>query len=308
MLGYIFRRIVSGVFVLWLVVTITFFLMKAIPGGPFTGEKNLPPAILHNLEARYHLDDPLWKQYADYLGNLVRWDLGPSFKEETRTVNDIINDGFPVSATIGGFSILFAVTFGVIAGVIAALRQNRWADQVLMFLATIGISVPSFIMSTLLMYILAYKLRLLPPAMWGSWKHAVMPTIALMGFTAAFITRLVRSSMLEVLGQDYMRTAQAKGLPGYMIIYRHALKNAILPAVTVLGPLAAAVLTGSLVVERIFAIPGMGTYFVNSIINRDYTVILGTTVFYCILLVAFNILVDITYGFIDPRIKLTGEE
>lgn len=306
MTQYLLRRVGTGLLVLWIVTTATFFLMHAIPGGPFTGEKALPEAVLRNLEARYGLDKPLLTQYGNYLLNLLKWDFGLSFKEPGRTVNEIIREGLPVSATLGTISIAFSVLVGVPAGIVAALRQNRWQDSAAMFVSTIVVSVPSFIMGTLLIYFFAYKLRWFPPAFWRGPEHVVLPAIALSGFPTAFIAKLVRSSMLEALGQDYMRTAKSKGLPGSLVVFRHALRNAMLPAVTVMGPLSAQILTGSLVVERIFALPGIGGYYVTSIFNRDYAVILGMTVLYSLMLICFNLLVDIAYSGIDPRIRLVG--
>lgn len=304
MLRYILSRLVSMALVLFVITTATFLLMHAVPGGPFTAEKNLPESVLKNINERYHLNDPLWKQYTDYLGNVVRGDFGPSFKYEARTVNDIIAESFPVSAELGFIAVAIAVSLGVPAGVIAALRQNRWPDYLAMFGATIGISVPSFILATLFIYLFALKLELLPAAMWDGPEYAVLPAMALAAFPTAFIARLTRSSMLEVLGQDFIRTARAKGLSGFIIIWRHALKNALIPVVTYLGPLIAAILTGSFVVESIFAIPGLGRHFVTSIYNRDYTVILGITIFYSTFLVVLNFLVDLAYAWLDPRIKL----
>lgn len=306
MLRYTLSRLVSMALVLFVITTATFLLMHAVPGGPFTAEKNLPESVLKNINERYHLNDPLWKQYTDYLGNVVRGDFGPSFKYEARTVNDIIAESFPVSAELGFIAVSIAVSLGVPAGVIAALRQNRWPDYLAMFGATIGISVPSFILATLFIYLFALKLELLPAAMWDGPEYAVLPAMALAAFPTAFIARLTRSSMLEVLGQDFIRTARAKGLSGFVIIWRHALKNALIPVVTYLGPLIAAILTGSFVVESIFAIPGLGRHFVTSIYNRDYTVILGITIFYSTFLVVLNFLVDLAYAWLDPRIKLTG--
>ena len=278
--------------------------MHAIPGGPFKKEKALPPAVQRNIEERYKLNDPLWKQYTDYLRNLVRGDLGPSFKYLGRSVNDIIRDGFPVSATLGAWAILFALVVGVPAGIISALNQNKWQDNVVMAIAIIGVSVPNFVIATLLMYVFAVKLQWLPVAMWGTPKHVILPMIALAGFPAAFFARLMRSSTLDVLSQDYIRTARAKGLSWYAVVVKHVVKNAILPVVTYLGPLIAGILTGSFVVENIFAIPGLGRYYVTSIYNRDYTTIMGVTIFYSAFLVLLNFLVDIAYGWIDPRIKL----
>ena len=302
--GYVLRRAVSVILVVFVVATGTFILMHAIPGGPFKKEKALPPAVQRNIEERYKLNDPLWKQYTDYLSNLIRGDLGPSFKYLGRSVNDIIRDGFPVSATLGAWAILFALVVGVPAGIISALNQNKWQDNVVMAIAIIGVSVPNFVIATLLMYVFAVKLRWLPVAMWGTPRHVILPMIALAGFPAAFFARLMRSSTLDVLSQDYIRTARAKGLSWYAVVVKHVVKNAILPVVTYLGPLVAGILTGSFVVENIFAIPGLGRYYVTSIYNRDYTTIMGVTIFYSAFLVLLNFLVDIAYGWIDPRIKL----
>ena len=302
--GYVLRRAISVILVVLVVATGTFVLMHAIPGGPFKKEKALPPAVQRNIEERYKLNDPLWKQYTDYLSNLIRGDLGPSFKYLGRSVNDIIRDGFPVSATLGAWAILFALVVGVPAGIISALNQNKWQDNVVMAIAIIGVSVPNFVIATLLMYVFAVKLRWLPVAMWGTPRHVILPMIALAGFPAAFFARLMRSSTLDVLSQDYIRTARAKGLSWYAVVVKHVVKNAILPVVTYLGPLIAGILTGSFVVENIFAIPGLGRYYVTSIYNRDYTTIMGVTIFYSTFLVLLNFLVDIAYGWIDPRIKL----
>ena len=308
MFKLILGRIFSMILVLWVIVTATFVLMHAIPGGPFTAEKALPEAVLKNIEARYHLNDPLPKQYVDYLGNLLRGDLGPSFKYESRTVNEIIAESFPVSAELGAAAVALSVIVGIPAGMAGALYQNRWPDHLVMLFATIGISVPSFILATVLIYTFALWLKLLPAAMWGGPEFIILPALALAGMPTAFVARLTRSSMLEILAQDYIRTARAKGLSAFTILWRHALKNALLPVVTYLGPMIAAIFTGSFVIESIFAIPGLGRHFVTSIYNRDYTVILGITVFYSALLVFMNFLVDLTYVWLDPRIKLGGEE
>ncbi len=306
MLQYTVSRFVSMLLVLFIITTATFLLMHAIPGGPFTAEKNLPEAVLKNLNERYHLNDPLFKQYTDYLANVARGDLGPSFKYEARTVNDIIAESFPVSAELGLTAVAIALACGIPMGAVAALRQNRWPDYLCMFAATIGISVPGFILATLFIYVFALKLELFPAAMWGGPEYVVLPALALAAFPMAFIARLTRSSMLEVLGLDFIRTARAKGLTSFVVVWRHALKNALIPVVTYLGPLIAAILTGSFVIESIFAIPGLGRHFVTSIYNRDYTVILGITIFYSTLLVILNFLVDIAYAWLDPRIKLGG--
>ena len=301
-------RIVSMLLVLWVIITVTFVLMHAIPGGPFTAEKALPEAVMKNIEARYRLTDPLPKQYVDYWANLLRGDLGPSFKYESRSVNEIIAEGFPVSAELGLVAVSLSVLIGIPAGMAGALYQNRWPDHLVMLLATVGISVPSFILATLLIFCFALWLRILPAAMWGAPEYVILPALALAGMPTAFIARLTRSSMLEVLAQDYIRTARAKGIAPFTILWRHALKNALLPVVTYLGPMIAAIFTGSFVIESIFAIPGLGRHFVTSIYNRDYTVILGITVFYSALLVLMNFLVDLAYLWLDPRIKQEGED
>jgi oligopeptide transport system permease protein len=301
-------RLLSSLLVLLIIITITFLLMHAIPGGPFTGEKNIPAVVLKNIEERYRLNDPLWKQYVDYLGNLARFDLGPSFKYEGRTVNEIIGESFPTSFQLGFLSIGIAIFVGIPAGVIAALRQNKWQDYLTMFFATIGVSVPSFVLATLLIYVFAIKLELLPAAMWDGFEYMILPSVALAGLPTAFIARLTRSSMLEVLAQDYIKTARAKGLSQRVVICRHALKNALIPVVTYIGPMAAGVLTGSFIIESIFAVPGLGRHFVTSIYNRDYTTILGITIFYSTLVVFLNLLVDLAYPLLDPRIKLDGKK
>lgn len=306
MIRYLSRRLFSMAIALWLVITITFAIMHTIPGGPFASEKKLPDGIIRNLEERYHLNDSLWEQYVNYLGHLLQGDLGPSFKYEYQTVNSIIKTTFPVSATLGSLAICFSLIVGLPVGIMAALWQNRWPDYLSMVLTSLCFSVPSFILSGLLMYVFAYRLGWLPAAMWGTWQQAVLPVIALSALPTAFIAKLIRSSMLEVLQQDYLRTARAKGLSEPMIILRHAFKNAIFPVLTYLGPMTAAILTGSFVVESVFAVPGLGRWFVQSVISRDYTVILGVTVFYSALLMLMNLLVDIVYTLIDPRIKITG--
>lgn len=304
MLGYLLKRLISSCFVLLAIITITFLLMHSIPGGPFTNEKSIPPAVLKNLEAYYHLNDPLWKQYSDYLVNLAHFDLGPSFKYAGRTVGGIISESFPLSFELGITSIGIAVAAGIPAGVCAALHRNRPLDYTVMFFSTAGMSVPSFVLATLLVYIFAVKLALLPAAMWNGPEYMILPALTLAAYPTAFIARLIRSSMLEVLAQDYIKAAKSKGLSQTAIIYRHALKNALIPFVTYLGPMAASILTGSFIVETIFAIPGLGRHFITSIYNRDYTVILGVTVFYSLLIIVLNLLVDLVYPLLDPRIKL----
>jgi oligopeptide transport system permease protein len=304
--SYIFKRIISSIVTLWIIVTATFILAHAIPGGPFDREKPLPPEVRKNIEERYNLNKPLWWQYGDYVKNLAKWDLGPSFQQRGTTINDIVNRGFPVSAKLGIVGVLIALILGLLLGIISALKQGKWQDSITMFISTLGVTIPNFVIATLFIYVFAQKLRLFPVYGWGETKHIVLPAIALAGFSMAFIARLTRSSLLDVIRQDYIRTARSKGLSETSVIFKHALKNAILPVVTYLGPLVAAVLTGSFVVERIFSIPGLGRAFVDSIGNRDYTAILGVTVFYGIFLILCNLIVDILYAFVDPRIKLEG--
>ncbi|SDD86814.1 ABC transporter permease [Sporomusa acidovorans] len=308
MFRYTVNRIVSSLLVLLTIISITFLLMHAIPGGPFTGEKNIPAAVLKNIEEHYRLNDPLWKQYIDYLASLAQFDLGPSFKYAGRSVNDIIRESFPVSFQLGLESIILAVLLGIPAGAVAALRQNKWQDHLTMIFATLGVSVPSFVLATVLVYVLAIKLALLPASMWNGVEYTIMPALALAAQPTAFIARLTRASMLEVLAQDYMKTARAKGLPQLIILYRHALKNALIPVITYIGPMSASILTGSFIIENIFAIPGLGRHFVTSIYNRDYTVILGVTVFYSVLVIGLNLVVDLIYPLLDPRIKLAGKQ
>ena len=304
---YIIKRIFNAFFVLWIVITITFFLMHAIPGGPFTAEKSLPPYVLHSIEERYKLNDPLYKQYGDYLCNLVQGDLGPSFKYPGRSVNDIIKDGFPVSFKLGIEAILIAIIIGIPAGILAGVKKDKWQDRAVNFFTTLGVAVPSFVVAALLIYVLSTKLHLLPAAMWNGWRYEIMPALALSGMPMSFIARLTRSSMLDILSQDYIKTARAKGLSWSKVLIKHALPNSLIPVVTYLGPMTASILTGSFVIETIFAIPGLGQYFVTSIYNRDYTVILGVTIFYSVIVIVLNMVVDLLYPLLDPRIKI-GEE
>lgn len=304
MLVYILKRLGGTIVVLWAVVTITFGLMHAIPGGPFTQEKKLPPAVLATIEERYHLNDPLWKQYADYVKDAAVFDFGPSYKYPGKTVNDIIRESFPVSAALGLSSLCLAIGVGIAAGIVAAWYKNRWLDYLLMVGATLGISVPSFILAALLIQVFAFTWPVLPAAMWKGPSYMVLPVLALAAQPMAFIMRLTRSSILDALGQDYIRTARSRGVGTVAILCRHALRNALLPVVSYIGPLAAALLTGSFIVESIFAIPGLGRHFVTSIYNRDYTVILGITIFYSFLIMVMNLVVDMMYPLLDPRISL----
>lgn len=301
---FLFNRAVAMVVTLFVIITLTFTLMHAIPGGPFTRERALPPAVLASLNEKYHLDDPMWKQYVDYVGGVLRFDLGPSFQKLGVTVNELIEAGWPYTMKIGASSVAMIILLGIPAGIISAIKQNKWQDHTVMVLATLGITIPSFVMATGIVYIFSARLGWLPSNGLSSWKHLIGPTIALGGFSLAFVARLMRSSMLEVLQQDYIRTARAKGLTEFKVIGKHALKNALIPVVTYLGPTIAFILTGSFVVERIFAIPGIGKHFVEAVGNRDYTVIMGLTIFYALFLIVAVLIVDLLYGLIDPRIKL----
>ncbi|SMF15027.1 dipeptide transport system permease protein [Bacillus subtilis] len=286
------------------ITTLTFVLMKVIPGSPFNEERGTNEAVQKNLEAYYHLDDPLIFQYFFYLKSIITFDFGPSIKKPSDSVNDMLERGFPVSFELGMTAIVIAVISGLVLGVIAALRRNGFLDYAAMSLAVLGISIPNFILATLLIQQFAVNLKLFPAATWTSPIHMVLPTAALAVGPMAIIARLTRSSMVEVLTQDYIRTAKAKGLSPFKIIVKHALRNALMPVITVLGTLVASILTGSFVIEKIFAIPGMGKYFVESINQRDYPVIMGTTVFYSVILIIMLFLVDLAYGLLDPRIKL----
>lgn len=306
--SYFIKRFISMIITLWVIVTGTFFLMHSVPGSPFNEERTTNEAIQKNLEAYYHLDEPLLVQYGNYLTELLQLDLGPSIKKSSQTVNEMLGRGFPVSFELGFYTLIIAVISGITLGIIAALRHNGILDYLSMSIAVLGISIPNFVMATFLIEQLAVNIPIFPVATWTSPKHMVLPTLALATGPMAIIARLTRSSMLEVLSQDYIRTAKAKGLSPVKIVFKHALRNALLPVVTVLGSLAASILTGTFVIEKIFAIPGMGKYFVDSINNRDFPVIMGTTVFYSAILILMLFLVDLAYGVLDPRIKIHRKE
>lgn len=306
---YILKRLMSGLITIWFIATATFVGMHLVPGDPLADAKAASPEIQKNLQARYGLDKPLSTQYVIYLGNMMRGDFGISFTQKNRRVNDIIREHFPVSATLGVLALLIATAGGVIWGAVTAVYRDRWPDAVIMLLVVIAVSVPSFVFA-MLGQLAILKLNnlvgfsLLPVAGWGSLKHMWVPALVLGLGTMAYLTRLMRSSMLEVTNADYIRTARAKGLPSLRIFFKHQLRNAILPVVTVLGPAIAAITTGGFVVELVFAIPGLGRYFVQAVQQLDYTVIMGTTVFYGAFLVLMVLAVDILYGFIDPRIRV----
>ena len=305
---YLAKRLIGACIVLWAVITITFGLMHAIPGGPFTQEKKLPPAVMATVEARYHLDEPLWDQYVDYVRHAAVLDLGPSYKYPGKTVNDIIAETLPVSAELGLISLLLAIGAGILAGMAAAWYKNTWVDYGMMIGATLGVSVPSFILAAVLILLFAFTWPVLPAALWKGPAYVILPALALAAQPTAFIMRLTRSSLVDALGQDYIRTARSRGIGPWSLLYRHALRNALLPVVSYIGPLAAALMTGSFIVETIFAIPGLGRHFVTSIYNRDYTVILGITIFYSFLIMMMNLLVDIIYPLLDPRITVDSRK
>lgn len=304
---YLFKRLIMSVITLWAIITITFFLMHAIPGNPFMKEGKMPKVVYENLQKKYGLDKPKTEQYFIYLGKVIRGDFGDSMKSRVETVNDMIRRGFPVSAYLGAEALLIALVFGPALGALAALYQNKVPDYISMVIAIIGISVPSFIMGTVLIQFVAKNVSWLPIGGWGEFKHTLLPALALSLMPLAYMARLMRSSMLEVLGQDYIKTAKSKGISKAAVILKHAVRNAILPIISVLGTLISNLLVGSFVIEKIFGIPGLGKFFVQSISNRDYTLIMGTTIFYAIILIALLLFVDIAYMFIDPRIKLTKE-
>ena len=310
MWGYTLKRLIQGIITVWFIATATFLAMHNVPGDPLSGDKAMTEDIRKNLEAKYGLDKPLFDQYLIYMGNLARGDFGISFTQENRQVNDIIREQFPVSAALGILAIVFAALGGVLWGALTALYRNRLPDIIIMFLVILGISVPSFVIAAIGQLSMVsindwVGTSVLPVAGWGTVQHMILPSLVLGLSTMAFLTRLMRSSMLEVVNSDFVRTAKAKGLPASRIFTRHQLRNAILPVITVLGPAIAAITTGGFVVESIFAIPGLGRYFVQAVQQLDYTVIMGTTVFYGAFLVFMVILVDLVYGFIDPRVRVS---
>ena len=324
MTRYIIRRILWFIPVLFAIMAVTFFLAYITPGGPFdyAGEKQLPPAVRQNLMQKYGLDQPAYVQFARWMWNAVQGDLGPSYFYKGRSVNEVLSQTFPISAQLGALALLLGLLIGVPMGIIAALKQNTIWDYSSTFIAILGVSIPNLVLGPLLIWVFALKLGWLPTARWAVnykelvlgflpppdklgpfLKHAILPAVTLGTGLSASIARLTRASLLQVIREDYIRTARAKGLPERTIIIVHALKNSMIPVVTVLGPMFAAVVTGSLIVEQIFAIPGMGKFFVASVTNRDYPVILGTTLLYSILLVVANLFVDIVYAWLDPRIR-----
>ncbi|MFQ5878816.1 MAG: ABC transporter permease [Dehalococcoidia bacterium] len=304
MRGYIIQRILWIVPVLWAVATITFFLMHAVPGGPFDREKEVPPTVLRNLEKKYNLDKPLLAQYGLYLRDLSKGDLGVSFRNNL-PVADIIRQSFGVTAQLGVVAFLYALSLGMILGIIAALNRNRWQDYLGVFFATVGAAMPNFIIATFLVVVFSVELGWFDVLGWelGNYRKMVLPVVALGTLPAAYIARITRASLLEVLRQDYIRTARAKGLAEYVVVARHAVKNAMIPVLTVAGPIFVFLVTGSFIVERIFAIPGVGRSFVEAVFIRDYGLIMGTVLFYAALIAFANLIVDILYAVADPRIR-----
>ena len=288
---------------MFFIILLTFSIMHAIPGGPFTSDKKVSPEIEEAMNEKYHLNDPLPVQFGDYLVNILHGDFGPSYKYPGKTVNEFIATGFPVSAKLGGITIIFVLAAAIPMGILAAVKNGKWQDMLLMAIATIGVTIPSFVIASLLIYLFSFKLGWLPSYGVDTWKGYILPVIALGGYSISYIARLMRSSLLEVMGQDYIRTARAKGLTEVQVVFRHALRNALIPVITVLGPTIANLLTGSFVIEKIFAIPGLGVHFVNSVTQRDYTNIMGVTIFYATFLMVMTLLVDLFYCLIDPRIK-----
>lgn len=305
MTRYIIRRILFFIPVLFVIALITFVTIRTIPGGPFdfVGDKSLPPTVVANLEAKYHLDDPVWKQFVDYLWGVVRLDFGPSYRQRGRMVNDIIGGSLTTSAQLGAVALFLSVIIGLPTGVLAALKQNSVVDYGCTFIAVAGRSIPNIVMGPLLMWIFALQLGLFPVSGWGKPIQVVLPAVTLGTAFSAQIARLTRASLLQVVGEDYIRTARAKGLTERAVIIGHALKNSLIPVVTIMGPIFAAVLTGTFVVEQIFAIPGMGKHFVQSVNNRDYPIVMATTLVYAVAIAAANLMVDISYAFLDPRIR-----
>jgi oligopeptide transport system permease protein len=306
MLSFAFRRLLTAIPTLLVLLALAFVLIRVAPGGPFDSEKQLPPEIEARLAEAYHLDEPLYQQFGRYLWGLMQGDFGPSFQYKDYTVTELIGAGFPVSLKLGGLAMLLALLVGVSIGTLAALRQNSRTDNVVMAAAMTGISIPNFVMAPLMVLLFAVTLRWLPAGGLGDggWQNLVLPVISLALPQIAYIARLTRGSMIEVLRSDFIRTARAQGLPGREIILGHALKPALLPVVSYLGPATAGIITGSVVIEQIFGVPGLGRYFVQGALNRDYTLVMGVVVFYGVLIIALNFLVDLAYRWLDPRVKL----
>ncbi|MCH2606324.1 MAG: ABC transporter permease [Nitrospinales bacterium] len=304
MLRFLLRRVLLGIPVLVAVATLTFLIMHWVPGGPFDTEKILPPAIIANIEAKYHLDQPVGIQYLLYMKQLLQGDLGPSYKYIGRDVSDILRDTFPVSFTLGMCAVLVVLGMGVPAGIISAYWKNSLLDRSILLFAAMGISIPSFVLGAVSVWIFSHQWHLLPPALWEGPRYMILPAFALGAGFAGYIARLTRTTVLDVLSSDYIRTARAKGLTEFKILIKHVLINSIYPIVSVMGPLTAGLVTGSFVIEFVFSIPGMGRFFITAVTNRDYPLIMGVTLVYAVLIVVANIVVDIIYGWLDPRVSV----
>ncbi len=305
---YIVKRLIMSIITIWLIITLVFFLMRLMPGSPFTGERNVPPQVLENMKARFGMDKPILEQYLMYMKGLLTGDLGPMLRKPGRMVSDYIGYLFPASAKLGAVAVMLSVFMGMLLGILAAFNQGKVVDRLVMIIATVGISVPGFVLASLLLLFVGLKLDLLPVTGLTSWKHYILPSLALAGYPIAFIARLTRSRLLDVVKSDYIRTARAKGINERKVIWKHALRNTLIPVVTYLGPLVAGVLTGSFAIEGIFSIPGLGREFVSAIQQRDYTMLQGVIVFYAAFLIMLNFFTDILYVVIDPRIKLDSSE
>ena len=303
MLFFLAKRLFHGILVLWIVATLTFLLLRLAPGGPFDRERKLPPEVLANIEAKYHLDEPLPAQYLRYITGIARGDLGPSYKYLDRGVQEVIADTLPTSALLGLLALLFALALALPAGLLAAYYRESWIDRACMFIATLGISVPHFVLGAGLIWTLALQLGWLQAGRWDQWDGRVLPIITLGAAPAAYLAALLRSTLLETLGQDFIRAARAKGLKESVVLLKHALRHSLIPVLTVMGPLTAALLTGSFVVEYVFAIPGMGRFFITAVTDRDYPLIMGVTLVYTGVLVLANLIIDLLYSAVDPRIR-----
>lgn len=307
MIAYLIRRVLWLVPVLFCVALITFVLMHLVPGGPFDQEVSRTPGVSENLQRQYGLDQPLWRQFLRYLGNLVRGDLGISLQYTNRTVRGMIADGLPVSATLGGLALVYAVTAGVSLGIIAALGRNGPLDYLSLLLATAGAATPNFVLAIILVTLFAVQIHWLPVLGWGGAEQAILPTITLGSAPAALIARMTRAAMLEVMGQDFIRTARSKGLRERAVLFRHIVRNALIPVLTVLGPITAHLVTGSFIIEQFFAIPGVGRNYVTAVFARDYNIIMGATLFFALVVAIANLIVDVLYGLVDPRVRIGGD-
>jgi oligopeptide transport system permease protein len=303
---FLLRRLLTAIPTMLVIATLAFMLLHLTPGGPFDSERTLVPQIQHAIEARYHLDEPVWRQYLRYLGDLAHGDLGPSFQYRDTSVNQIIAQGLPIDLAVGGCAIAFALLVGGAIGLVAAARPGTLSDRVPMTLAMIGISVPGFVIAPLLILVFAMRLHWLPAGDWvaGSWRHLLLPALALALPYTAFIARIVRASALDVMGSAYIRTARAKGLGAAAVLLRHALRPTLMPLVSFLGPALASVLTGSIVIEQVFGLPGVGRFFISGALNRDYTLVMGLTLLYGALIIICNVAVDLCYAWLDPRVRL----